>query len=142
MGGSFCHAAAQVGVAVGVTPIVAVGVAVGVAPPIVPMSRNIWSGAAGSPTQVVLTPQVRQPTPKPPPGFCQAAGLLACTVRSVQPHWPAGAASCRACTETQYVPGVSTAGAPSVIWKTPALLTYGWAIAVYTFVPGRLPLFA
>jgi len=77
--------AGGVDVAVGVKVAVAVGVGVAGGVPIVPMSRNIWSGADGSPTQVVLGLQVGQ-TPKPPPGFCQAAGEFACTVRSVQYH--------------------------------------------------------
>jgi hypothetical protein len=48
------------GVPDGVGLGVPVGVGVGVPPPIVPTNRNIWSGAGASPTQVVLTPHVRQ----------------------------------------------------------------------------------
>jgi hypothetical protein len=91
-----------VAVAVGVGVEVAVGVGVGVAPPIVPMSRNIWSDSpVGLPVQHSLNPQVMQRGHglghpggqsggggKKPPGFCQAALLFACTVRLVQPHWP------------------------------------------------------
>src|SRR4029453_17907702 len=97
-----------------------------------------WSGAAGSPRQVVLRSQVGQ-TPNPPPGFCQAAGELACTVRSVQPHWPFGSAGWGGCTETQRVPEVSVTGAVRVTSKTPSLSTYGWAVLLETSGPGSPP---
>ena len=45
-------------------------------------------------------PQLGQ-TPKPPPGFCQAASEFDCTVRSVKPHCPPALKSMFACTETQ-----------------------------------------
>ena len=94
-----------VGVAVGVGDAVDVGVGVGVGvdPPIIPLSRNIWSGSpAGLPVQHCLIPQLMQlgqgvghpgagqlgGGPKPPAGFCHCAALFAVTVRCVQPHSP------------------------------------------------------
>src|SRR5947208_10025855 len=90
---------------------------------------------AGSP----LRPQVVQ-IPKPPPGFSHAAPLLDCTVRSCQYHWPPTLKSSRACTETQYVPGDSTAAVLRLMTKSILFeLVYGWFIAAYTCVPGRPP---
>ena len=95
--------AVALGVPVAVGLGVPVAVGVGVPPPIVPMSRNIWSGSpAGVPAQHCLIPQLMQvgqgmghPSagqlgggPKPPAGFCHAAALFDVTVRSVQPHSP------------------------------------------------------
>src|SRR5690349_10962229 len=77
----------------GVLVAVAVGVLVGppgvAVGPAVPSRRKTWSGTPGSILQVVLrTPQALHAEAKPPPGFCQAAALLDCTVRSVQPNSP------------------------------------------------------
>src|SRR6267142_6907813 len=85
-----------VGVGEGVGGVVAVAVAVGVGDPVAvgvgvpdkqPISLYIWSGAGASIAQVApLCPQLRQAgTPKPPPGFCHAAGELEVSARSVQP---------------------------------------------------------
>ena len=52
--------------------VVVVAVVV-VRPTVVPLSRYIWSGAAGSPTQVIRRAHVVQPVPNALPGFCQAA---------------------------------------------------------------------
>jgi hypothetical protein len=94
---------ATVDVAVGVGEGVPLGVGVGLdAPLIVPESRKIWSGAAGSIAQVVaLLPQLLQAVAKPPPGFRQAEPELDVVIRSVQPHWPPGVKSILAWTETQ-----------------------------------------
>ncbi len=91
------------GVGLGAGVGVVIGVGLGVGPVAQPLSRKIWSGAAGSIPQVIpLLPQVVQAgTPKPPPGFCQAAGELVVNARSVQPHWPPGVKFKFAWTETQ-----------------------------------------
>src|SRR5438552_16797975 len=66
----------QVGVGDGVPP-----------PPIVPLIRQTWSGPPAVGTQTGFLTQL-VPHPNAPPGFRNAAPLLACTVRSVQRHSP------------------------------------------------------
>jgi hypothetical protein len=51
---------------------------------------------------VVLRVQVTQPVSNPSPGFRKTAPECDCTDLTVQPHWPYGVKSIRACTETQY----------------------------------------
>jgi hypothetical protein len=64
--------------------------------------RNTWSAAPSvSGRQSVRRSQARQAKPWPPPGFCQAAPVFACSVRFVQNHWPALEKLCTACTESQ-----------------------------------------
>ena len=118
-----------------------VGVGVGVAPPIVPLSRYTWSGPPAVGMQTVFTVQVGQ-KPNPPPGFCQAAGLFDCTVRSVQPHSPFGLKVILAWISTQYVPAVRTAGLGKLTVKVLPLCVNGWLVALKTCAPGRLPLSA
>ncbi len=65
------------------------------------MSRYIWSGAVGSPTQVIRRDQFVQPVPKPLPGLRQAEAALLRTVRFRQPHWPVVVKFWLAWTETQ-----------------------------------------
>jgi hypothetical protein len=43
-----------------------------------------------------------------------------------------------ACTDTQYVPGDSTAPALKVMVKVPDAFTYGWLKKVATAVPGNV----
>jgi len=79
-----------VAVALALAVAVAVAVAVGVGvPPVVPFSRNTWSGPLVNGRHVVFRAHVGQ-KPNPPPGFCQAAPSFDCTVRSVQAHAPFG----------------------------------------------------
>jgi hypothetical protein len=84
----------DVAVGVGVTVAVGVGVVegvvVGLPPPLVPMSRNTWSGAV-SPNEahVILRIQMTQPVPKPSPGFCQAAPAFDWIVRLCHNQKPA-----------------------------------------------------
>ena len=100
--------AEAVGVAVADGLPVAVGVGVGVPPPIVPLSRNTWSGPPATGMHVVFKVHVWQ-KPKRPPGFCQAAPWFDCTVRSVQTHTPSGRNVILAWISTQYVPSVRIA---------------------------------
>jgi hypothetical protein len=100
--------AVPVAVEVGVAVAVAVAVGVGVPPPMVPLIRYIWSGPLAVGMHVNFAVHVGQ-TPNPPPGFCQAAGELDSTVRSVQPHSPCVAKSMLGWISIQYVPAVSTA---------------------------------
>ena len=89
-----------VGVCVGVGLVEGVGV--GVPPPIVPTSRNTWSGAVSpNAAHVTLRIQITQPVPNPLPGFCQAAPELDWTVRLCHNQKPDVMISCRAWTETQ-----------------------------------------
>src|SRR4029079_12482499 len=76
-----------------------------------PWMRKTWSGPTCVLRHVVLTTQVVQPTPKPPPGFCQAAREADSPEGFCQNHWPLGVKSIRAWTDIQYWPGVRlTAG--------------------------------
>src|SRR5437773_12529014 len=77
-------------------------------PPVVPLSRNTWSGPLAVEMQVSFAVQVGQ-IAKPPPGFCHAPGPLDCTVRSVQPDSPCVAKSRLAWISIQYPPAVTTA---------------------------------
>ena len=47
------------------------------------------------------TAQEEQVVPCPPPGFCQAAGEVDCSVRFSQAHCPADENGWFACTEIQ-----------------------------------------
>ena len=96
------------GVAVAVADGLPVAVGVGVPPPIVPLSRNTWSGPPATGMQVVFKVHVWQ-KPKRPPGFCQAAPWFDCTVRSVQTQTPSGRNVILAWISTQYVPSVRIA---------------------------------
>jgi len=134
--------AVAVGVAVdvGVAVAVAVGVGLGDPPPgpEVPKSWNISSGSPELPVQVVLLPQVLQPVPKPPPGFCQAALTPDATARSLQLHWPPTDKSKFACTETQYLPVERTTLLGNVIVKTSEALVYAQFSRVATVGPGKV----
>jgi hypothetical protein len=76
-------------------------------------------------------------TPKPPPGFCQAAPAFDCTMRSVQPHWPFGTKFWFACTDTQRVPAVSAAAEVRSMTKSPAVSTIGCESREASSVSGR-----
>jgi hypothetical protein len=79
-----------VAVGVGVGVVEGIGVGVGVPPPLVPMSRNTWSGAVSpNKAQVTLRIQMTQPVPKPLPGFCQAAPAFDWIVRLCHNQKPA-----------------------------------------------------
>jgi hypothetical protein len=95
--------AVAVGVAVTEGLPVAVGLGVGEPPPVMPLSRNTWSGPPAMGMQVVFRVHVGQ-IPKPPMGFCHAAPLFDCTVRSLQAHAPFGINVMLAWISTQYVP--------------------------------------
>jgi hypothetical protein len=77
----------------------------------------------------------------PPPGFCQAAPVFDWTVRSVQPHCPAGPNSWFACTETQYVPPPRLIGELSAITKLDPFVKLSFSRDASN-PPGRLPLSA
>src|SRR6266487_2928135 len=131
----------QAGVPVGVGVGDPVGVGEGVPPTVVPLSRYTWSGPPAVGMQMVFTVQVGH-IPKPPPGFCQAAGPFDCTVRSVQPHSPFGLKVILPCISTQYVPAVSTAGLAKLTVKVLLFCVNGWLVALKTCAPGRPPLSA
>jgi hypothetical protein len=61
-----------------------------------------------------------QPVPKPSPTFWKAAPFPLCTERVIQPHCPSGVKSRFACTETQYVPAVSSTGEARATSKLPS----------------------
>src|SRR5476651_1594936 len=69
-----------------------------------PLSVNIRSGP--NPRQDCRVAHVGQ-TAKPPPGFCQAAGLPCCTEVTSQPHSPLVSKMTSPWTDTQYVPALS-----------------------------------
>lgn len=97
-----------VGVPVAVGLVEGEAVGVGLPPPVVPLSRNTWSGPTVRGTHVVFRAQVAH-SPTPPPGFCQAAPWFDCTMRSVHIHAPLGINIMLAWISTQYVPAVRTA---------------------------------
>jgi hypothetical protein len=82
--------------------------------------------------------QATQPTPWAPPGFCQAAGAVDCSVRFVQPHCPADENGWFAWTEIQYWPSRRPIEGSIVMTKlaSPAKLWFGRDA---TSVPGRSP---
>jgi len=84
------------GVPLGLAVGVFVAVAVGQLPlPFVPTIWNTWSGAVASMPQVApLGAQLTHAAvPKPPPGFCHAAGKFEVMVLSSHAHCPPGVKS-------------------------------------------------
>ncbi len=80
-----------------------------------------------------------QPVSNPLSGFRQAAPLFDCTVRTVQPHWPAGLKFCRARTATQYVPAALIETALGIeITKSPPEPLYDWLIRQARSVSGSV----
>ena len=84
--------------------------------------------------------QTEQAVPWPPPGFCQAAGEVACSVRSSQAHCPADEKVWFACTEIQYRPSKRPIDGSRVTTKlgSPVKLWFGLDASS---VPGRSPAF-
>ena len=77
--------------------------------------------------------------PKPPPGFCQAAELLDCTVRSVQPHSPWVPKFRLAWISMKYVPALSTAATGRVTVKVVPTTETGWLSALKISVLPPIP---
>src|SRR4051812_17339797 len=109
--------------------------------PSVPRSRKSWSGPFCVGRHVSFAVNAVQPVPKPLPGFLQAAGFPTTAVRLSQNHWPAGVLSCRACTDTQYVPARRITGAKVMFALAP--FVKGLVRRCSTSAPGRFaPVFA
>ena len=76
--------AVQVGVAVATTGVL-VGVGDAHAPPVVPLSRYTWSGAATSiPHVTPRAPQFVHAVPNPPPGLRRGANIFRIAVGSAR----------------------------------------------------------